>query len=333
MGYRSVLREVLKEYDKRRERGDARVAKRLAEMYAACPRLAEIDEELRLTGLNLARIAISGKPGEIGALRAASAGLREEKAVLIAESGFAPDFLTSGAYACEKCGDTGYAGGQMCACLRQSLIEKYYDLSNVKNAIAEENFDTFDFKYYGGQVISSEGVSPLEQMKMIHRTCVDFVAKFDEEFANLLFYGEPGLGKTFLCNCVAKELLERGRTVLYVTAPRVFKAIEDYRFNRDGMSAPDETIEALTEVDLLIIDDLGAEFPTVLTASELFNVINTRLLQKKPTVISTNLTLADFESQYSERILSRLFGHYKRLKFIGKDIRIAKRYGIGGLKQ
>jgi len=327
MAYHSVLRDIMKDYEKRRDRGQALRSQRLEQMYAAAPRLREIDEELQLTGLGLARLIIGGKPHEAEALRAANAKLRSEKEAVISRMGLPTSFPDSdGIFACKKCGDTGYISGKMCACLKQELVEKYYDLSNAKNAIKSENFDTFELKYYGKQIIPSEGVSPLERIKTIHKTCVDFVAMFGEEFTNLLLYGESGLGKTFLCNCIAKELLDRGKTVLYVTAPQIFKAIEDYRFNRDAMTAPDETIEALTEVELLIIDDLGTEFPTVLTASELFNVINTRLLQQRATVISTNLTLTDLQNQYTERILSRVFGYYKRLKFIGEDIRTAKKY-------
>ena len=330
MGYQTVLRDIMKDYEKRRERGQALRAERLEQAYAAAPRLREIDGELRLTGLNLARLVINGKPGEAEAAKAANAKLRAEKSAIIARMGLPEDFLESdGVFECEKCRDTGFVDGAMCSCLKQRLVERYYDLSNARNAIKDENFGTFSLKYYSGQVAASEGVSPLEKMRMIHRTCVDFVAKFGEDFTNLLFYGDPGLGKTFLCNCVAKELLDRGKTVLYVTAPQIFKAVEEYRFNREAMAAPDETVGALTEVDLLIIDDLGTEFPTVLTASELFNVINTRLLQKKPTVISTNLSPADFQNRYSERITSRLFGYYKRLKFIGEDIRAAKKYKFG----
>ena len=330
MGYQSVLRDIKRDYEKRREQGAALRAQRFDHVYAAAPRLREIDDELRLTGLSLARLVIGGRHEDVEVLRAANARLCAEKAEIIAGMGFSPDFLRSdGIFACEKCEDTGYAGGEMCACLRQRLIEKYYDLSNVKNAIEDENFRTFDLKYYSGRVIPSEGASPLERIKMIHKTCVDFVNRFDAEFTNLLFYGESGLGKTFMCNCIAKEILDRGKTMLYVTAPQIFKAIEGYRFNRENMPAPDETIEALTEVDLLVIDDLGTEFPTVLTASELFNCINTRLLQKKATVISTNLTLTDLQNQYTERIISRLYGYYKRLKFIGDDIRTAKKYKFG----
>jgi len=213
-------------------------------------------------------------------------------------------------------------------CLKQRLIQKYYDCSNLSGVLERENFSTFDIRCYSATVINSEQMSPRARMEAIHGVCKEFTEGFmgEEKRGNLLFYGEPGLGKTFLCNCIAKEILDKGATVLYSTAPKLFKALEVFRFNRQEAGDP-ETVEALTEVDLLIIDDLGTEVSTLVTASELFNILNTRLLENRSIVISTNLSPAEIKNQYSERIVSRFFGEFKMLKFIGDDIRVKKKYG------
>ena len=170
-------------------------------------------------------------------------------------------------------------------------------------------------------------ISPKENIKQIYSHCIRFIEQFDDNFDNLIFYGNSGLGKTFLCNCIAKDLLDRGKTVIYLTAFQLFQLFEQVRFNKDDEENSSRNyLDTIFTVDLLIIDDLGTEFSTSLTGSELFNCLNSRLLDKKHTIISTNLSPNDWQKQYSERIVSRIFGHYKALKLIGEDIRIQKKY-------
>jgi len=338
MGYKTAYKEVMRSYETSRDQADALLVQRRTAVYKSTPRLAEIDQELTALGLSTVKMALAGSnqdnanQNRLAQNRANAAALEQEKRQLLAQNGIPEDYLTT-AYRCTICQDTGHLPtqpgqpAQRCSCLKQRLIEAYYSLSNVKGILEEENFDTFDHRCFSPATIESEGLSQLVNMQAIYRMSTEFVQDFDSTFNNLLLYGPTGLGKTFVCHCIAKDLLDTGHTVLYLTAPRLFKIIEDYRFNRDALAEPDEMIDAVTDVDLLILDDLGAEFITVITTSALFNIVNERLLMKKPTVISTNLSPMELERHYSERIVSRFAGHYQMIKFFGEDVRVKKKYG------
>ena len=331
MGYKTAFAEVMKEYERDRDRARADLEGKRQEVYHSIPRISAIENQLKSISIKLARhILKSGSDVKaLDKLKRESEALLAEKRQLLADSRFGADYLDT-PYHCPICHDVGFVGPTRCTCLKQRLIQKYYDCSNLSCALEQQNFSTFDLRCYSTNVIESEDMSPRTKMKAILKTCLDFADSFGEgaPAGNLLFYGEPGLGKTFLCNCLAKSILDKGATVLYSTAPKLFKALEAFRFNRQGAGDP-ETIEALTEVDLLIIDDLGTEVSTLVTASELFDILNTRLLDNKSIIISTNLSPADFTNQYSERIVSRFFGNFKMLKFIGDDIRVKKKYNKG----
>lgn len=329
MSYRMAFRDVMLAYELDRDRAARLLAKRRAEVYRRIPRVQEIDQQLRLSGIETAKQIVllnaDNKPESlVENLRKQSSILREEKEKLLLEEAIPQNYFTD-IYRCELCQDTGYIELERCRCLKQRLINKYYDLSNIQGQLAEENFDTFDLRYYSNIVDPSHGVSPKAMMEKIYKEASNFVRDFDSKFQNLLFYGHTGLGKTFLCNCIAKDLLDRGYTVLYVTAPRIFRLVEDQRFNRE--ESENFSIDVVTDVDLLILDDLGAEFDTVVTSAALFNIINQRLLDKRSTVISTNMNTAEFENHYSDRIVSRFIGNYEIFRFIGDDIRHKKMYG------
>lgn len=164
-------------------------------------------------------------------------------------------------------------------------------------------------------------MSPRKNILSILEICKDFVNGFDSKEENLLFYGSPGLGKTFLSSSVANALLNKGKTVLYQSAGQVFTLLDDIRFGRNTDNTAQYIASRLLTSDLLIIDDLGTEFITTMTEAEFFRIVNTRILNKKSTIISTNLKLNEISRQYSDRILSRLLGHYNHLHFYGEDIR------------
>jgi len=328
MGYKTAFAEIMRQYERDRDKARADLENKRHEVYQNLPRIRTIENQLKSISIKLARqILTKGSDARaLDRLRRECEALSGEKKQLLAESRFGAGFLET-AYQCPTCNDTGFVGSARCICLKQRLIQKYYDYSNLSGILEQENFSTFDLRCYSTGVIASEDMSPRARMKAILKICREFAENFNnrENCENLLFYGEPGLGKTFLCNCIAKEVLDKGATVLYSTAPKLFKALEAFRFNRQEAGDP-ETIEALTEVDLLIIDDLGTEISTMVTVSELFNILNSRLLENRSIIISTNLSPADFTNQYSERIVSRFFGNFKMLKFIGDDIRVKKKY-------
>ena len=335
-GYKAAFKEVMRTYEADRDRAAHLLRQRQAEVYRQVPRVQEIDRQLAQQGILAARSLLAagsfGGAEDSDALLAQfmqqSAEFRAEKAQILRENDIPENYFTD-IYRCGTCADTGFlpdTPSERCACLKQKLIDKYYDLSNLQAVLQAENFDTFDLRYYSEQTAPEEGLSPHLNMQLVYRTAVHFVQGFGKPFQNLLFYGDTGLGKTFLCNCIAKDLLDQGHTVLYATAPQLFKVVEDARFGRDTVDEPDEALEAVTDVDLLILDDLGAEFATVVTSAALFNIINQRLLTQKPTVISTNLSPVELEAQYSDRIVSRFLGYYKMTKFFGSDIRAKKKY-------
>jgi DNA replication protein DnaC len=319
----------MRTYEKDRLAADNLMKMRRDEIYFAIPRIKEIDAELTQFGLSVAKRILSAKNGEelLAELQQKNNALLKEKEELMRQHDYSEDYLKN-VYQCTACEDTGFIGNARCNCLKQRLINEYYELSNLGAILKEENFDTFDLNYYTEETDPRTGLSPRAHMRKIYINCLNFTTNFDTEFTNLLLYGSTALGKTFLCNCIAKELLDAGKNVIYLTSSKLFRLVEDLRFNREEEDEPDDYLEMVFQSDLLIIDDLGTEFLTVLTAAELFNIINTRFLERKPTIISTNLSPGDFEKQYSDRITSRLLGNYTILKFIGDDIRLKKKYGM-----
>jgi len=332
MGYKTAYREVMKSYDVSRHKAEELLAQRRDALYAKHPRLKEIDSALMQGGLSLAKLALANDATGLTNARANAETLKQEKAAIMAASGVPDDYLTA-IYRCAMCSDTGYIlahSGQLpkrCGCLSQRLIEAYYSLSNIMDILKIENFDTFDHRCFNPNIVEAEGLSPRTNIQQVHRHATNFVQNFDANFDNLLLYGRTGLGKTFVCHCIAKDLLDSEHTVLYLTAPRLFKIIEDFRFSRDTIDESSEMLDAVNNVDLLILDDLGAEFITIITSSALFDIVNQRLLARKSTVISTNLSPIELERHYSERIVSRFTGYYQMIKFFGDDIRIKNKYG------
>lgn len=324
----SIYREILREYDSIRDTGAHNLRTRVREVYHICPRIEQIDREISQTGVQIARLVLSKTEQTqslLGEMKTHMKELKTEKIRLLKANNFPEDFL-SPQYQCEKCKDTGYIDNEICSCFHQKLVDKAYHQSNLKKIIQKENFDFFDFRYYSDETDPRENTSPLVNIRNIYNICLKFVENFDHEPANLLLYGNTGLGKTFLCNCIAKDLMDAGHPVLYQTAPQLFKMIEDNRFHRNEDDPPIDYMEDILSVDLLIIDDLGTEFSTVLSSSELFHILNTRLLEKKPVILSTNLSPAMMLDQYSDRIVSRIMGNYLMLKFFGDDIRVKKKF-------
>ena len=323
-----MFKEAIRDLERQRLQAQKTLTGRQAFLYEKLPRIKEIDDEMAAIGLELAKLVLKREADNTSAeaMRAKNEKLADEKAKILYDNGYDDTFF-SDAYNCAACKDTGFFHEKHCHCLKQRLITKCYEMSNLAKVLERENFDAFNINYYSDIIDIAHGMSPRDNMNRIWTTSLRFVENFDKKFENLLFYGPTGLGKTFLSNCIAKELLDTGKTVLYTTAGQLFKLVEDVRFNRGKAAEGPAYLSMVPDVDLLIIDDLGTEFSTVVTNSELFDFINTRLLNKKSTIISTNLAPRDFEEYYSDRITSRIFGEYTLLGFIGDDIRIAKKHG------
>ena len=292
------------------------------EAYTRVPRLKQIDWELRQSmALAAQSIFASGEDvaTAMAQVRQANQALQEERKMLVAtyfEEGYLDD-----APICDKCGGNGYVGSTMCECLaelcRQEQKKELTLLSGGK-----ENFSQFRLDLYSDLPDPKLGISPRVVMERTLRTCRTYAAEFNEKAENLLFSGSTGLGKTFLSACIAKTVADRGYSVVYETASRMFAQMERARFSGDEEARRE--VEKYTQCDLMIIDDLGTEMGGQFTTAALYSVINDRLLRKKATIISTNLNTKDIEDRYSMQIASRLLGSYQRVAFVGEDIRRLK---------
>lgn len=318
--------EIINEYEKLRENAKTEQEKRINEIYEKIPRIREIDKEISSIGFNIATSVVSKEIEDIEeyikSQKEKITDLKIEKTELLSKYGYPIDYMEI-KFKCKKCKDTGYINNKFCSCFRQKLINRYYQQSNLNEILRAENFDTFNFDYYSSIPYENEPLSPRENIEKIYAYAVNYTKNFDKTNESLFFYGSSGLGKTFLSNCIAKELLDKGKVVIYQTASNLMDIIRRCRFEE---SSNYNELNELLECDFLIIDDLGTEPVTPYSYSELFNIINTRILNKKKMLISTNFQLNDIVQNYPERITSRILGHFTLFKFYGEDIRIQKKF-------
>ena len=323
----AIYKQAIRYFDSLDTNNQAVLREKREILYKAVPRIEEIDREISLTGIKTAMLAIENddSSAKIKEAEEKMSYLKAEKLNLMEESGFGKDYLEI-KYKCSKCKDKGFIDGSPCTCFNQKLVELSYNSSSIEQN--DESFETFDIELYSDEYCEAEGISPRENMEINYSICRDFAENFGYKKESMLFYGNTGLGKTFMCSAIAKEIIKKGYTVMYNTASQLFKAIEKERFSRkdDDEYRELSISDDILGVDLLIIDDLGTEFGTIVTSSELFDIINIRLIEHKPVIISTNLSPDRLQDQYSDRISSRIIGEYKCLKFFGDDIRIIKRY-------
>lgn len=307
--------------------------RRKQELYSSNKRLADIDSELNLYALNTAKAILSAPDNSncVNDLKDKINSLKKEKDVILKNLNISDNFFEP-TFECNLCKDTGYVQDgynfNLCSCIKQKLFDIEYNKSNITN-LEKDNFDNFNINLYSDKInedMYSSNLSPRENIENIKNISLSFINNFENSNEkNLLFTGNTGLGKTFLSNCIANELLKKGKTILYQTAPVMLDTIIDYRFNKNNIS---NIYENILDVDLLIIDDLGTECMNSMKFSELFNVINTRLLNQNnhitKTIISTNLGLKELSQKYDERIFSRFVGYYNICRFFGDDIRFKK---------
>ncbi len=315
----------LQEYENLRAKSVEDLEKRKKEVFNKIPRIKEIQDELGAMGISITKAILSNPSSQnalVEDLHQKNIDLQMEMGELLAENNYPLDYLSI-KYTCKTCQDTGFVDNKKCACLKQKIIKHSYKLSNLESLLSIQNFDTFNFDYYKDSAEKGHNTSSKKNIQNIYKTCLGFTKNFGTSFENMLFTGPPGLGKTFLSSCIAKELLDKGYCVFYNTAYNLFDILENHQFNR--MNEFDKlSLDLIFSSDLLIIDDLGTEFINSYTSSEFFNVLNSRILSKKPTIISTNLDLDDLVNTYSERVVSRVMENYKILTFFGEDIRVKK---------
>lgn len=323
--YKDILKELSIEYERKRDRQIHEQRIRKERVYKKIPAIKRIDEDILKTGLSMSKYII-GNPHKykesIEKAKEIIEKLKMEKAYLMTESNIPVDYMDM-KYDCEICKDTGYLDtGNQCNCLRQALVSRAYRMSNIENVLKKENFKTFNIDIFEDKQFENEKMTPRENMIDIVGIAEGFISNFNENNGdNLLFYGTTGLGKTFLCNCIAKSLLDKNKIVIYQTAFTILEIIEKHRFSKDSKESSDYQYKLLFEADLLIIDDLGTEVANTFTNAEIFNIVNTRILAGKKTIISTNLTPKEISDTYTDRVFSRILDKFIPLKFYGHDLR------------
>ncbi len=321
----SKIREILVSYQKKRDKAEAELELRQKDVYSQIPEFKRLDSEISKIGLKLTRLVLqnpSNKEDIILESKQKMDELKNKKQELLTKYKVPTGYLEI-QYDCKLCKDKGFLeNGHKCNCLKQEIINEAYKMSNISRMLEKENFTTLDTSIFSSEKDSESNISPQQNILEIVTICESFIIDFDKDNGeNLLFYGDTGLGKTFMCNCIAKSLLDKGNLVIYQTAFKMFEIIEDYKFKNNDSYISKENYENLFDCDLLIIDDLGTELTNSFTNSELFNILNTRLLSGKKTIISTNLSPMQLGSNYAQRIFSRIFDRFKMVKFIGKDLR------------
>ena len=327
-----LLKNILNEYAQKKYLAEQESENKKRKLFSENIDLENIEKEINLYSIKKMNLLINLNEENKNKLEQTEKKINELKIkkekilnkLSISENYFFPN------YECKICNDTGYIKKEnktiMCNCLKQKIFDLEYNKSNIGN-IKKENFETFNLNLYSDEIDSNLQISPRENIKIIKEISENFINNFNcPEEKNLLFTGNTGLGKTFLCNCIANELLKKGKTILYQTSPIMIDSIIDYRFGKND--ADFNIIENLLNVDLLIIDDLGTESLNSMKLTELFTIINSRILNQHDkitkTIISTNLDLNNIFSIYNERIGSRIVGYYNICRFIGDDIRFKK---------
>jgi DNA replication protein DnaC len=323
-----ILARAMDRLTDRNNKREARTARLREEVYKRLPRVADIDKELTLSMIEAASAALEGGSDPEEAVRKVAEknlSLQAERAELMVAAGFPMDCLDDKPL-CNTCRDRGYVGSKPCQCLMELYREEQRKELSQLLKLGEENFEAFNLDYYSSVPDPGTGISPRENMELVYETCRLYAGKFGTGSGSLFFTGAPGLGKTFLSACIAREVAEKGYSVVYDTAQSVFSSFEDEKFSKNyELEETRSDIARYMNCDLLILDDLGTEMTTAFTISALYDLVNTRLAAGKQTIINSNLDIDEIRKRYSPAIASRLEGEYQKLSFYGRDIRLIKK--------
>lgn len=311
MGYnKEYIKKALEEVEKKSRAKKVKYDQLKAECYAREPRLKEIDWEFMRLGPILGMAAIAGDKDRLKELKRKSEALKNEQLQLKSKMGLC-DYEPN----CSKCNDSGYIGTKLCDCVLKRAKELSFKALSAQMPIEYCNFDNFSLDYYADPEDKAA-------MKKILEFSKNYAAELTPNSKSLLFFGGTGLGKTHLSIAIAAKAIEKGIGAVYASAQNLLNRLEKEHFSYNSETP---ILDDVLECDLLIMDDLGAEFSTAFSGSVIYNIINTRLLSGKPTVISTNLTLEELGEKYTPRVASRIIGCYNIKKFCGCDVRQQKR--------
>ncbi len=315
---RAIVQRAEARLQSEKEQNERSSRARIAAIYEKEPRLGEIERELRRTAAHVLAATFRRQGDPVAAmqqLKKENLALQQERDWILQAEGLEPDDLTVQPI-CPTCGGTGYVGAAMCECLKELCRQE--QKKELTNLFGAESFEKFRLDLYPEQYDNQLKRSPREVMNRTYHDTLSYAQNFTCTSPSLLFVGATGLGKTYLSACIARTVADRGFSVSYAPVGQLMAAFENEKFRPQ----PDTSCtEEYFSCDLLIIDDLGTEMTTQFTISALYQILNTRLMGAKPTIVSTNLPLGDLSARYSEQIASRLLGAYRLYKFYGDDIR------------
>lgn len=311
--------------DQRKSEAERNNQKRRSAAIMKCPEILLVEQEMAGYAADVIKCIGYGKDSaaQIDALSKKSLAAQKKKTDILVNNGFPEDYLKVD-YHCKICNDTGYHDGYVCKCYKDLILQTAREALCSTALLDASSFEKFDLSYYSKDIDPSTNVSPYDHMTNVFNMCYKYAHNFTKDTNGLFFYGKTGLGKTHLSLAIADVVTKKGYNVIYTSAQNAMHILEKEHF---GKFNPDDVpyIDKLTQCDLLIMDDLGAEFSTSFTVSQIYNIINTRLVENKPIIISTNLTFDEIEKTYTQRVLSRIIGSVKPVMFFGKDIRQIKR--------
>lgn len=314
---------LMQRFDNKRMHARYELDKRIAEVYEKLPEIKEIDSCIASVSVNAGKSALMGDDSALLKLNENIKQLSDEKKRLLTENGYTPDYLEEH-FECPKCKDTGFIGNEPCECFKVAETELILEASNIKDVLSKENFTTFNAELYSNELKDYDKelqCTPYKNILSVYEKVKAFTQDFDKEHKNLLIYGSTGLGKTFLTNCIANEVLRSKHTVMYYTTFSLFDMLSKYIRSDNDYKEQSSYRDSVITCELLIIDDLGSEMSNTFTETQLYSIINERLLKGLSTVISSNLTPKNLHDRYGDRIFSRFMKDYDFIKLIGSDIR------------
>lgn len=327
------LENLLSEYEQKRRKAQMDAELKISKLYEQFPNLEKIDDQINKYAISKTKSILKGNDNTLEYDNLIE-NLKNKKTEFLKKNNINIDLFKPD-YECKICNDTGYIQENnksiMCHCLKQRLLNLSYNKSNLSD-IKNQNFDNFNLNLFSDEINLKKykiKCSPRQNIINIKNACKNFIDNFENlDEKNLFFCGNTGLGKTYMSNAIANEILKNGKTVLYQTAPVLLETVIDNKFNKYKNQNSDEFYKNVLTVDLLIIDDLGTENINSMTVSELFTILNTRILNlnNKPTktIISTNLSIEQIFKIYEERIGSRIAGYYNIYQFVGEDLRLKR---------
>lgn len=323
MGYpKEITNRAFDILESRRNRARNEFYARITEIEQKLPQVIELDRELTRTSAEIAKAILTGVNVEekLDRLRDNNLYMQGRRNELLRAAGY-PENYTQLIFECPDCSDTGYTQNGICQCMkaiqRELMLRRLSDSASIGSC----TFASFSLDYYSAESLPGRSISPRSIMTQALALCKNYADSFDPKSSpSLLFQGATGLGKTHLSLAIAQRVIEGGFDVLYSPVQNLLSRLEKERFR----GAEGDSIDFVLDCDLLILDDLGAEFSTSFSVSVVYNIINSRLIENKPTIINTNLSMQEIEDRYSPRIVSRLVGGYNTVPFYGVDIRMQK---------